>query len=127
VTTLSFERSGALRVPMGLDLGHAAPAQARPAPPVREDRANFLSCSLRSLNIAQGRHQWGSTFGSGGGDHFLLMTSLGIWDFGVNALIPYRREWKRLCAVPGDARLNRLIPQSPDNAFGAARSMPSRS
>jgi|SoiMethySBSTD1v2_1073268.scaffolds.fasta_scaffold142819_3 hypothetical protein len=35
--------------------------------------------------------QGGSTFGSGGVDHFLLMTRLGVWDFGVNALIPHRR------------------------------------
>jgi hypothetical protein len=27
----------------------------------------------------------------GRGDHLLLMTSLGVWDFSVNALIPHRR------------------------------------
>ena len=39
-------KTGALApaTPMCLDLGCVAPAHARPAPPEREDRANFSSC-----------------------------------------------------------------------------------
>jgi hypothetical protein len=50
--------------------------------------------TARHLN--RGRHLAGldvrvSAWAARWRDHFLLMASLGIWDLGVNALIPHRR------------------------------------
>src|SRR6478752_1694455 len=48
------------------------------------------------------------------GDHFLLMTSLGVWDFRVNALISHRRGrnhalmlgwWRGLLSLIGSGRV----------------------
>jgi hypothetical protein len=46
------------------------------------------------------------------GSHFLLMTSLGVRDFRVNALIPHRRgeESRPLCSAGGAVRCSSLIP-----------------